>query len=388
MGRPMASHLSRAGHSAAAVRRRSRRRRGPRRARCRTPSPPHRRRRSPRPATSSSPWCPTARWCARSSVGDQGLLHGFAPGALLLDTSSSEPWLTEGTAEALAGRGVAMVDAPVSGAEWGAQAAELVFMVGGAAADLERVRPLLAAMGKAVFHVGGLGAGHAMKCLNNLITSVNLLALSEGLAMGKRYGLDPEAMVDVLNVSTGMSWVAQTHIKQRVISRRFDDPFKLALMVKDIGIAMELGARHRHAGAAERAGAGALAPRPPMRPSRTPASASWCAGSSARAAPRSRPAPGRGRWHERAERHEEEAALGDRHRGPRPGAAPRLPARHRRRRRGHGQAASSASSASTARTRPARCRSGRRPTRRGSASPRRARCRCRSPPSRSPTACR
>jgi len=172
--------------------------------------------------------------------GDEGLLRGFAPGALLLDTSSSEPWLTEATAKRLAERGVAMVDAPVSGAEWGAQAAELVFMVGGAAADLERVRPLLERMGKAVFHVGGLGAGHAMKCLNNLVTSVNLLALSEGLAMGKRYGLDPEAMVDVLNVSTGMSWVAQTHIKQRVLSRRFDDPFKLALMVKDIGIAMAL----------------------------------------------------------------------------------------------------------------------------------------------------
>ena len=173
-------------------------------------------------------------------AGEQGLLQGFSRGALLLDTSSSEPWLTEQTAEVLRARGVAMVDAPVSGAEWGAKAAELVFMVGGAAADLERARPLLAAMGKAVFHVGGLGAGHAMKCLNNLITSVNLLALSEGLAMGKRYGLDPEAMVDVLNVSTGMSWVAQTHIKQRVISRRFDDPFKLALMVKDIGIAMAL----------------------------------------------------------------------------------------------------------------------------------------------------
>ena len=95
-------------------------------------------------------------------------------------------------------------------------------------------------MGKAVFHVGGLGAGHAMKCLNNLITSINLLALSEGLAIGKRYGLDPAAMVDVLNVSTGMSWMSQTHIKQRVLSRRFDDPFKLALMVKDIGIAMAL----------------------------------------------------------------------------------------------------------------------------------------------------
>ena len=172
--------------------------------------------------------------------GEDGLLQGFAPGALLLDTSSSEPWLTERSAALLQARGVAMVDAPVSGAQWGAQAAELVFMVGGAAADLERVRPLLEKMGKAIFHVGGLGAGHAMKCLNNLITSVNLLALSEGLAMGKRYGLDPVAMVDVLSVSTGMSWVSQTHIKQRVISRRFDDPFKLALMVKDIGIAMEL----------------------------------------------------------------------------------------------------------------------------------------------------
>lgn len=172
--------------------------------------------------------------------GADGLLRGLRPGTLLLDTSSSEPWLTEATGRALAAAGVTMVDAPVSGAEWGAKAAELVFMVGGAAADLDRVRPLLEHMGKSIFHVGGLGAGHAMKCLNNLITSVNLLALSEGLAVGKRYGLDPSAMVDVLNVSTGMSWVAQTHIKQRVISRRFDDPFKLALMVKDIGIAMAL----------------------------------------------------------------------------------------------------------------------------------------------------
>ena len=173
-------------------------------------------------------------------TGADGLLEGFSPGALLLDTSSSEPWLTERSAALLAARGVAMVDAPVSGAQWGAEAAELVFMVGAAPADLVRVRPLLEKMGKAIFHVGGLGAGHAMKCLNNLITSVNLLALSESLAMGKRYGLDPDAMIDVLDLSTGMSWVARTHIKQRVISRRFDDPFKLALMVKDIGIAMEL----------------------------------------------------------------------------------------------------------------------------------------------------
>jgi 3-hydroxyisobutyrate dehydrogenase-like beta-hydroxyacid dehydrogenase len=91
-----------------------------------------------------------------------------------------------------------------------------------------------------VFHLGPLGAGHAMKCLNNLVTALNFLAVSEGLAIGKRYGLDPSAMVDVLDRSTGMSWISQTHIRQRVISRSFDDPFKLALMLKDIGIAMQL----------------------------------------------------------------------------------------------------------------------------------------------------
>ena len=172
--------------------------------------------------------------------GEDGLLQGFRRGALLLDTSSCEPWLTEATGGALARAGVAMVDAPVSGAEWGAKAAELVFMCGGAAADVERVRPLLDVMGKAVFHLGPLGAGHAMKCLNNLVTSVNFLAVSEALAIGTRYGLDPAAMVDVLDRSTGMSWISQTHIRQRVLSRRFDDPFKLALMLKDIGIATQL----------------------------------------------------------------------------------------------------------------------------------------------------
>jgi 3-hydroxyisobutyrate dehydrogenase-like beta-hydroxyacid dehydrogenase len=173
-------------------------------------------------------------------VGANGLLEGLRAGSLLLDTSSSEPWLTRGSGALLADKNVAMVDAPVSGAQWGAQAAELVFMVGGDAKDVERVRPLLDAMGRAVFHLGPLGCGHAMKCLNNLVTSVNLLAVSEGLAIGKRYGLDPSVMTDVLNESTGMSWVSQTHIKKRVISRAFDDPFKLALMLKDIGIATEL----------------------------------------------------------------------------------------------------------------------------------------------------
>lgn len=173
------------------------------------------------------------------ATGPGGLIETLRPGSLLLDTSSSEPWLTHETAARLAEAGIAMVDAPVSGAEWGAKAAELVFMVGGAEADVARIVPLLDVMGKARFHLGPVGAGHIMKSLNNLVTSVTFMATGEALLAGKKAGLDPDVMVDVLNLSTGGSWISQTHFKQRVFNRAFDDPFKLALMVKDIGIALK-----------------------------------------------------------------------------------------------------------------------------------------------------
>ncbi|MFH1491310.1 MAG: NAD(P)-dependent oxidoreductase [Pseudomonadota bacterium] len=174
------------------------------------------------------------------ALGDKGLIHGFRSGSLLLDTSSSQPRLTLETGRALAGKGVDMVDAPVSGALAGAQAAELVFMAGGEEGPVSRVSPLLEIMGKKTFHLGPLGAGHAMKCINNCITAMTFMVTAEGLSIGKKFGLDPDVMTDVLNVSTGMSWISQTHIKQRITSRKFDDPFRLDLMVKDIGIAMEL----------------------------------------------------------------------------------------------------------------------------------------------------
>jgi 3-hydroxyisobutyrate dehydrogenase len=183
---------------------------------------------------------PSGREVQQVTLGEGGLIEGFVQGSLLLDTSSSQPWLTLETAQALAGAGVDMVDAPVSGAEIGAQTGQLVFMAGGEPGALDRVRPLLDAMGSQVFHLGGIGAGHTMKCLNNLITAMTFMATTEGLAIGTKLGLDPSVMTDVLNVSTGMSWISQTHIKQRIISRTFDDAFKLRLMLKDVGIAMRL----------------------------------------------------------------------------------------------------------------------------------------------------
>jgi 3-hydroxyisobutyrate dehydrogenase len=176
-------------------------------------------------------------------LGESGVAAGLHRGGLVLDTSSSEPWLTIETAGVLAQKGIAMVDAPVSGAQWGAQAAQLVFMVGGDNEDVSRVMPILNILGKKVFHLGPIGAGHSMKCINNLITAITFMATAEGLIIGKQFGLDPNVMTNVLNVSTGMSWISQTHFTQRITSRKFDDPFKLELMVKDIGIAMELAKR-------------------------------------------------------------------------------------------------------------------------------------------------
>jgi len=239
MGTPMAGHLARAGHSlalfdidAAATRRLANGLPGA--SACATPAEVAAR------SNIVITMLPNGEVVRDVALGADGLRHGLQPGALLLDTSSSEPWITRETGQVLAAQGVAMVDAPVSGAQWGAEAAELVFMVGGAGADVARVRPLLDVMGRAVHHLGGLGAGHAMKCLNNMITAMNLMVLAEGLVIGTRHGLDPAAMTEVLNQSTGGSWVAQTHIHQRVLSRTFDDPFKLELMLKDVGIGMEL----------------------------------------------------------------------------------------------------------------------------------------------------
>jgi 3-hydroxyisobutyrate dehydrogenase len=179
------------------------------------------------------------------ALGADGLVKGLAPGSLLVDTSSSQPWITAETAAALAAAGVAMVDAPVSGAQWGAQAAELVFMVGGASDDVARARPMLEVLGRAVFHLGPLGSGHMMKCINNTVTAMTFQATLEGLALGVAAGLDPAAMNDVFNESTAGSWITRNHIGQRILSRTFDDPFRLALMRKDVdianGLATQLG---------------------------------------------------------------------------------------------------------------------------------------------------
>jgi 3-hydroxyisobutyrate dehydrogenase-like beta-hydroxyacid dehydrogenase len=176
--------------------------------------------------------------------GANGLAAGFEPGAILVDTSSAEPWMTRETAARLAGQDVTMIDAPVSGASEGAQNATLVFMCGGEVAALNRVRPLLALMGRHVFHLGPVGAGHAMKTVNNLATALTVLGTAEAMLIGRAYGLSPSAMLDVINVSTARSFASEVRFGPQVIERRFDDAFKLALMLKDVSIANRLADDH------------------------------------------------------------------------------------------------------------------------------------------------
>ena len=239
MGLPMASHLPPAGYALSAYDIDPRARE---KLQARAPSAVFLD--SPRAVAAASDivitMLPNGREVQSVVFGPGGLAEGLISGSLVLDTSSSEPWHTRETSERLSRMGVAMVDAPVSGAQIGAEKAELVFMVGGDVAAMERVRPILQVLGKSIFHLGAVGCGHAMKSINNLITAVTFLATTEGLAIGRSYGLDPAVMVDVLNVSTGMSWISRTHIGQRILSRRFDDPFKLDLMVKDIEIALKI----------------------------------------------------------------------------------------------------------------------------------------------------
>jgi 3-hydroxyisobutyrate dehydrogenase-like beta-hydroxyacid dehydrogenase len=174
------------------------------------------------------------------TFGKHGLAFGFKLGALLLDCSSAEPWIAREIADRLAKQKVDMVDAPVSGAEEGARTATLVFMCGGSEAAVARVRPLLERMGKHIFHVGPLGAGHTMKAVNNLTTALSFLCTAEALLIGKSYGLNARKMLEVMNVSTGYSFATQNRFLQDVLTRKFEDRFKLDLMLKDMGIAQRL----------------------------------------------------------------------------------------------------------------------------------------------------
>jgi 3-hydroxyisobutyrate dehydrogenase len=166
---------------------------------------------------------------------------GLGAGKIVIDMSSGAPAATQKIAADLAAIGVTVLDAPVSGGVPRAITGELAIMTGGDAGALDAVDPLLRVMGTTIHRIGPVGAGQAMKALNNLVSAGGLLIAVEALAIGQQFGLDPAVMTDVLNASTGMNNSTQKKLKQYVLSRKFDSGFGLDLMAKDLSIALEVG---------------------------------------------------------------------------------------------------------------------------------------------------
>lgn len=163
----------------------------------------------------------------------------LAAGTTVIDMSSSEPTSTRRLAETLATRDVRFIDAPVSGGVIRAADGSLTIMVGASEPDFERLVPILSPMGTPR-RAGGVGAGHAAKAINNLLSATHLLITAEGVEAGRRFGLDPALLIDIINTSSGRSGSTETKYPKFVLPETFDSGFGLRLLVKDMRIAAAL----------------------------------------------------------------------------------------------------------------------------------------------------
>jgi 2-hydroxy-3-oxopropionate reductase len=175
---------------------------------------------------------------AAVTEGEDGLLAAAAPGALVIDMSTIEPAQARRLAAAGAERGVAVLDAPVSGGDVGAREATLSIMVGGEQADFERALPLLRALGKTVTRVGGHGAGQVVKACNQVVVALTIEALAEALTLGEAAGIEPEKILDVLGGGLAANRVMDVR-RENLLRGEFPPGFRVDLHRKDLGIALD-----------------------------------------------------------------------------------------------------------------------------------------------------
>ena len=174
-----------------------------------------------------------------------GLLDSIRAGTLVIDSSTIAAATSRKVAEAAAAKGIAMIDAPVSGGTGGAIAGTLTFMVGGEADDLERARPVLEKMGANIFHAGGIGAGQTAKICNNMLLGILMIGTSEALALGVANGLDPKVLSEIMRRSSGGNWVLEKYnpmpgvMEAAPASKNYAGGFGTDLMLKDLGLAQE-----------------------------------------------------------------------------------------------------------------------------------------------------
>ncbi|HET9453061.1 MAG TPA: NAD(P)-dependent oxidoreductase [Gemmatimonadaceae bacterium] len=171
------------------------------------------------------------------SVLDAGLDAALRPGTVLLDCTSGDPATSRRIAARLAARDIAFMDAPVSGGTIGAENGTLTIMCGGSETVLDRVRPVLESFGSKIVHCGEIGAGHALKSVNNALLALHVLSTAEGLVALSRAGVRADVALDVINASSGRSNASMNLFPERVITRAFPRTFRLALLDKDTRIA-------------------------------------------------------------------------------------------------------------------------------------------------------
>jgi 3-hydroxyisobutyrate dehydrogenase len=177
--------------------------------------------------------------------GDQGLLAGLSSGAVLVDCTSGDPATSIRIAARLAERGIGFVDAPVSGGTSGAVKGTLTVMCGGDAPTFQRVLPVLDTFGEKIVHCGPVGAGHALKAVNQAMLGVHIWALSEGLVALEKAGVSARLALDVINASSGRSNTSMNLFPERVLTRAFPRTFRLALLEKDVRIAANFAREQR-----------------------------------------------------------------------------------------------------------------------------------------------
>ncbi|CAE6740476.1 3-hydroxyisobutyrate dehydrogenase [Xanthomonas arboricola pv. corylina] len=188
---------------------------------------------------------PASRHVEALYLSEAGILAQIPEGALVIDCSTIAPASARKLAAEAQARGLAILDAPVSGGTAGAAAGSLTFIVGGAAQVLERARPVLQAMGKNIFHVGDNGAGQVAKLCNNMALGVIMAATGEALALGVAQGLDPAVLSQMMAVSTGRSWATEVCnpwpgvLPNAPASRGYSGGFGNDLMLKDLGLVAE-----------------------------------------------------------------------------------------------------------------------------------------------------
>lgn len=173
-------------------------------------------------------------------LNDPGVVSAAARGTPLIDCSTIDPLTARDVAMMARAKGCPMLDAPVSGGVGGAEAGTLTFMVGGEAADFERAKPLLQAMGKNIVHCGGAGNGQVAKICNNMMLAIEMIATSEGMSLAAKLGMDPKVFASIVNTSSGRCWSSDTYnpypgvLENVPSSRGYSGGFGADLMLKDL----------------------------------------------------------------------------------------------------------------------------------------------------------